>query len=332
MRSWRRPLNLLKLGGLFLLVAFAFVGVDYGETFETIADSSWSLVLLSFVTLNAALLMRAFRWQFLAVRCGLLYERTYDYYAVFYSAWLAQFILPQGVSSAARLAMVSEGGSRSLGRGLAAVLIERVADVVSAALLGLVMVAYVIRNGQGLLFGIIAAATCGGVLLLVVGLLFVRRLSQRHGDTLAQRWPLVGRALGVLDETFVAFRQIGRGPVIAMILFSVAIGLVLAVALYIAALALDIHVPFTLMVAAWAVVNLALSLPISVLGLGPREGILIVALSGSGEAREAGVALGLLWFALLALSRLPGIVGWFHKPVAVATPSNPPQVAPAGTP
>lgn len=327
MRIWRRPIDLLKIAGLLLLVAFAFLGIDYGETFAAIGDASWSLVLLAFVLLNLALLMRAFRWQFLATRSGLIYEHPWDYYAVFYSAWLAQLLLPQGVSSAARLAMVSQGGSRSLGRGLAAVLIERVADVVSAALIGLVMVVYVIQNGQGLVFGLIGAAVCAGALALFGGLVYLRSLSRKHGERWAARWPLLGKALGVLDEAFLAFREIGRGPIVAMALFSVVIGIMLAIALYVAALSLDIHVPLTLMIAAWAVVNLALSLPISVLGLGPREGILIVALSGNGEAREAGVALGLLWFALLLLSRLPGVIGWFHKPVARTTEAAP-QVVP----
>ncbi|MPZ24170.1 MAG: flippase-like domain-containing protein [Dehalococcoidia bacterium] len=327
MPAWLTPINVLKLVGLSLLLVFAFVGVDYGETFRTIGDASWSLVLASFLLLNLALLLRAYRWRVLAIASGLIYRSSYDYYAVFYASWLANFILPQGVSSAARLAMISEGGGRSLGRGLAAVIIERLADVAAAGILGLVFMAWVIRNGQGTVFAVVVGLICGGVLLLLAGAVVARRLGSRIGlRATIERYALGRRVMAILDETFIAFSEMERRPLILMTGLSVLTAFILATALYVAALALDIHVPFALMVAAWAVVNLSVMLPISIQGLGPREGILIVALVGSGEAQEAGVALGLLWFVLLSASRLPGIVAWFHRPVAPAV-GTPPQVA-----
>jgi glycosyltransferase 2 family protein len=320
-------ISVLKILGLLVLVLLAFVGVDYGETLEVLSEADLALVLAAFALLNLALLMRAFRWEYLARRSGLIYERRADYYAVFYSAWLAQFVLPQGVSSAARLAMVAEGGGRSLGKGLAAVLVERVTDVISTALIGLVMIAWVIENGQAETFAVVGAVVCLGVVCAALGLVLLREVARSHGDRLMARWPILRRAFVVVDDALAAVVQMGPRTVALMSIYSVITGILLATALYVASLALDLDVPYTLMVAAWAVINLALSLPISVLGFGPREGILVVALAGSGEAEEAGVALGLLWFALLALSRVPGVIGWFHKPVVV--PDASPTAAPS---
>jgi uncharacterized membrane protein YbhN (UPF0104 family) len=223
------------------------------------------------------------------------------------------------LGSAARLAVVSDTG-RSLGRGLAAVIIERLCDVTAAALVGLALLPYVIDSGQGTFFAVLIGIACGGMLVLLALVLGLRSTAERSG--LRRRLEGSGfgrRLLEVGDETLSALGVIGRTDLVFAGILSLAINLVTASALYVAALSLDIDVSFALMVAAWSVVALSNILPISIQGLGPREGILIVALVGGGESREAGVALGLLWFALLTVSRLPGIFGWLHRPTMAGT-------------
>jgi uncharacterized protein (TIRG00374 family) len=312
--SWLRPLNLLKLGGLLLLLAIALFGVDFGEALEAIGDADWWLAAAALLVLNLALLIRAFRWKVLATQCGLHYEKPIDYYAVFYAGWFANWLLPQGIGAAARLAVVSDSG-RSFGRGLGAIIIERVADGSAAAVLGLLTFGYVIRSGQAELFGLVVGLACAAVLLLGVAIVVLRRLGPRYGlrETMA-RWAIGRQVLNVLDETFLALGEIGRREIGFVAALSMIATSGLALAFYLTALSLDIDAPFLLIVAAYALVNLSLFLPISIQGLGPREGILIVALAASGESNEAGVALGILWFVLLTLSRLPGILGWLHTP------------------
>lgn len=314
MSSWLRPLNLLKIGGLLLLLAIALFGVDFGEALEAIGDANWAVAAVAFLVLNLALFIRAFRWKVLATQCGLHYEKPIDYYAVFYAGWFANWLLPQGIGAAARLAMVSDSG-RSFGRGLGAIIIERVADGSAAAVLGLLTFGYVIQSGQAELFGVIMGLACAAVLLLGVAVFAVRRLGPRYGLRERMERSAIGRQLlNVLDETFLALGEIGRREIGFVAALSMIATCGMAFAFYLTAVSLDIDAPFLLLVAAYAVVNLSLFLPISIQGLGPREGILIVALVGSGESDEAGVALGILWFVLLTLSRLPGILGWLRVP------------------
>ena len=314
MSSWFRPVNLLKLGGLLLLLAIALFGIDFGAALKAIGEADWWILAGAFLVLNLALLVRAFRWHLLASQCGLHYEKTIDYYAVFYAGWFANWLLPQGIGAAARLAVVSESG-RSFGRGLGAIIIERIADGSAAAVLGLLTFGYVIENGQAPLFGVIVGLACGGALLLGGLVLLLRRLGPRYGlRERLQKNRFGAQAVNVLDETFLAFSQIGRREVAAVAALSFIATSGMAFAFYLTAVAIDIEAPFLLLVAAYALVNLSLFLPISIQGLGPREGILIVALAGVGESDEAGVALGLLWFSLLTLSRVPGILGWLHTP------------------
>ena len=312
------PLSLLKFGGLALLIAFAFVGVDYGAAFDAIGDAEWDALLIAFLLLNLGLFVRAIRWHILATGCGLDYRRAIDYYAVFYAGWFAGWIIPQGLSSVARLAIVSDS-DRSLGRGLAAVIIERLADVVAAALLGLLTFTYVIRNGQAVLLGVVLGLVSLGMIAMICLFWFSRtsaRAKRLRARLEKRAW--IARAFRLGDEVYEGFINLAPRLVAEVLILSLVAALILATAMYVTALSLDISVSYPLMVSAWALISLSLILPISIQGLGPREGILIVALVASGEPRAAGLALGLLWFVLLTASRLPGLPAWLHRPASAS--------------
>jgi hypothetical protein len=60
-------------------------------------------------------------------------------------------------------------------------------------------------------------------------------------------------------------------------------------------------------------VVLVVMLPISVAGLGSREGMLVLLFTAAGEPRDAAVALGVLLFAVGIIARLPGALGWMRR-------------------
>jgi uncharacterized protein (TIRG00374 family) len=305
---------LLRLAGIPILLLLAVIGIDYTEAWDTLQDSYLPLAFAAFLVVNVALAIRAYRWRVLASGCGLHYERAIDYYAIFYAGWFASWLLPQGVGSAARLAAVS-GTGRSFGRGLGAVLLERLCDGGSAALLGLLILPYVVRTGQAMWFGTLLLVICGLIVFIAAAVLLLRRSGQRDWIRLRAESTAIGlRIVEIVDELFAALAAVGPRQATVVAALSLLATSAMAVAFYMAALSIDIHESFLLIVAAYAVVNLTMFLPISVAGLGPREGILIVALVGAGESEEAAVALGLLWFCLMSLSRLPGILGWLHTP------------------
>lgn len=81
-------------------------------------------------------------------------------------------------------------------------------------------------------------------------------------------------------------------------------GSVLAVALF--ARGMGLAVPLSVWFYAVPLVSLAMVLPISISGVGVREGGLAFLLSGFGVAPEQGVALGLLWFLATIVGGLLG--------------------------
>ena len=58
-------------------------------------------------------------------------------------------------------------------------------------------------------------------------------------------------------------------------------------------------------------VSLTVLFPISINGLGPREGILAAAVAGAGFNSEAGAALGPFWFAMQLVTRLAATASRF---------------------
>jgi uncharacterized membrane protein YbhN (UPF0104 family) len=80
------------------------------------------------------------------------------------------------------------------------------------------------------------------------------------------------------------------------------------------ALSLDISLPFLVM--AWSLVTLAVTLPISIGGLGLREGVLVAMFTSVGEPKEDALALGLLFFIVVMLTRLPGALTWLRGTAA----------------
>ena len=93
-------------------------------------------------------------------------------------------------------------------------------------------------------------------------------------------------------------------------IFALISALLTLTALYMTSRALDIQIHFMTLMAAWGAVSLAGLFPISINGLGPREGILTAAVAGAGLNSEGGVALGLLWFFMQTATRLAAGLAW----------------------
>ncbi len=78
--------------------------------------------------------------------------------------------------------------------------------------------------------------------------------------------------------------------------------------------ALRLELPFWLLVTTMVVVNVAVALPVSISGLGIREGALLYLLGSFGVSREEAVAFSLLLFAVgLVWSLVGGIVYLYYR-------------------
>ncbi len=166
----------------------------------------------------------------------------------------------------------------------------------------------VLRNAALALF-VLTLATLGSIPLLL-------RLSARGRFRLPGHWSVAVRAEKALEEILTAiglYRKAGRRNAIAVGLSVLAHGSSAAL-LWALMQALRLELPFWLLVTTMVVVNVAVSLPVSISGLGIREGALLYLLGSFGVSREEAVAYSLLLFAVgLVWSLVGGGVYLYYR-------------------
>ncbi len=293
--------------GLLVLVALGFLGVDIIGALELTFEAQPAYLLPAFLVFCLALFMRMLVWLILARWLRLGYGRLRSYVRLDLIGWSAGLGLPQGASPLARAAVLASD-KRSVGRGVIADVLDRLLQVATFVVLLVAGAAYLSAESTRVLLGVgIGAAVIAGTIpLAVAGAWLFRPLIRR---ILAYRWMET-----FVEDVSTALKEIRRAQpslVAGLLLLAMIPSLLSVTALLLTSRALDVPLSFPVLMAAFAAVGLATLLPISINGLGPREGIFAAAMAGAGFSSEAGVAMGLLWFAMATVTRLAAAASWF---------------------
>jgi hypothetical protein len=246
-------------------------------------------------------------WIILARGLHLGYRRLRSYARIFFIGWSAGLGLPQGASPLARFAVLA-ADKRSVGRGVIVDVADRLIQVATLLVLLVASAIYLSVDSTRILWitGIGAAAIVVAALVLLLAMRLLRPLLRR---VFSHRWLKT-----FADDVTTALKELRSTPPSLLIrIFALAMvpALLTVTSLFLASRSLDIGLSYPVLMAAFAVVGMTTLFPISINGLGPREGILVAAVAGSGFNSEAGVALGLLWFVMQAVTRLAAAASWF---------------------
>lgn len=292
---------------MLVLVALSFLGVDVIGGLKLMLEARPEYLVPAFSLFCLALLIHMAAWIVLARWLNLGYRRLRSYARVFLIGWSAGLGLPQGVSPLARAAVLASE-KRSVGRVVIVDIADRLFQVATFLILLVASAAYLSAESTRVLrgVGIGAVIIAGTIPLVLLGAWFLRPLFRR---ILSYRWL----------ETFVEdvstavkdLRRIRPSLLAGLLSLVMVASLLVITSLFLASRALDVHLSYPALMAAFAAIGLTLILPISINGLGPREGILTAAVAGAGFSSEAGVALGLLWFVMQAVTRLAALPAWF---------------------
>ena len=295
--------------GILVLILLAFLGIDFGAALRSLWHARPEYLLPGFGLFCLGVCGRMATWVLVASSLKLGYRRVVSYVRIFLVSWFAGLGIPQGASSFTRLAVIA-ADHRSVGRGMVAVGVERVLQVtvvVTVLLLSSIYLsALTLEALRWLLMGIGILAGVAMALTLTIRLGLSRPLGSRLQS---YTWVRTFK-----EETAAAMTELRSVPVWRMAcILGVALlaSLVTITALFLSSRALDIHIHYVVLMAAWAAVSLSSLLPISINGLGPREGIMAAAVAGVGLNSEGGVALGLLWFFMQIITRLGAGLAWF---------------------
>ncbi len=291
------------------------MGIDLSKTADVLRDSNILLVLACLALMQVAILLRVWRWKLVAEASGVHYPRFWDYLSLFYTGLFAGTAMPQLAASFAPVLFVSEHG-RSWRRAVISILFDRFVELGVILLFAFAAAIYLYRDFPKLALAVIAALVVVAI-GAAVAVPFLRYLRRRVGEAAAARWPLVNTLFQTVDaedtKDIVAKLRRCLAPVsgISAVILLIQTGIIVLLA---EALSLDVSLPFLVM--AWSLVTLAVTLPISIGGLGLREGVLVAMFHSVGEPREDALALGLLFFIVVMLTRLPGALTWLRGTAA----------------
>jgi uncharacterized membrane protein YbhN (UPF0104 family) len=305
--AWARP-----LGGLAIL-AFLVWRVGTGPFLDAVhqlnAGALAAAVVLGIVTTTAS----AWRWSVIAAGLGLrlpLRTAVADCYrSIFLNA-----TLPGGVLGDVHRAVYHGREVGDVSRGVRAVVWERTAgQVVQSALALVVLLSFPspVRSAMPLVAGIVVAA------LLVLALL-ARVLP--HGGT--SRW---ARALRTARSD-LADGVLARGIWPRVVLASVIAVSGHVLTFLLAAHAAGTHASLSVLVPLALLALVVMTVPLSVGGFGPREGVAAWAFAAAGLTAGLGITTALLYGGLVLVASLPGAA------VLLVHRLRPPAVTPAPSP
>lgn len=299
----RRPrvaARLKVLAGAAVLAALAWgLGVD--AFLDGLRAVDVAAVLVALVLGLVTALLSAARWRLVARRLGVplrLGRAVGDTYR----AQFLNSVLPAGVLGDVHRA-VDHG--RGDGRAARAVVLERVAGQVVVVTAGVGVLA---ASGASVV-GPRAALVTGLVAVVVLG----TGLLVSRGRWAATRW--TGALRTGLDE--VRSGVLARGAWPAVVALSVA-GLVVHVALFVvAARTAGVLVPLVELVPLLVAALLAMVLPLSVGGWGPREATAAAGFGAAGYGAAQGLTVAVVFGVLALVSCLPGAVVLLCRPTGV---------------
>jgi hypothetical protein len=301
--------RILRFAVTILLLAFVVSRVDLRELAAMARAVDPRLVALGYALHVVMIVLNAWRWQLLVraqgALLGLARLTSYYFVCMFFNTFTPTSV---GGDVARVIDLSRHTGRRST--ALASVLVERIAGLfvlLPVSLVGLALSYRALSGGRGLFVYL------EGLLVLVLATATALLASTRREGAL-RRLPLAGR---LLERPTVANRIASvhaaldvyrgrRGVLAAVIGISAASRALWIVSCYVFGRALRIDAPLSAYLLVIPLVEVARMVPISLSGLGIREGAVVVLFAFFGVASSAALGLSILVYAPFLLNGLAG--------------------------
>jgi len=253
----------------------------------------------------STLVLSAYRWRLLAAILRLDAPFT-DFLAFRFIATFANSLIP-GVAGGDAIRAIYLGRRTSrLGEAVASVLADRIVGLIG--LFWLAAGAAILLKERGLPSVLTTVPILTG--LIALALFVASPLIIRFAQLVPSR---LSRYAG-----FVVTYLEHRGALLATLALSVIVQSVLAVCQYLLALGIGIDAPVMLFMFCVPIAGVFASLPLTINGLGVREGAYLLLFGMAGVDRTNAIALGLLWFVCTTIGALPGALAFVTVPTAMS--------------
>jgi uncharacterized membrane protein YbhN (UPF0104 family) len=286
---------LVTVGGLVYVIR----QVPLSEVRDALTGVRWNWILLSFLLMNASLVVRAYRWHLLlrGLNVPVRFSRLVELYFVG-SFW--NIILPSGFGGDfMRVVEVAQDVPANIAAGT--VIVDRMMGLMGLFLMALAALPFRPADFPDSLFLVVTISSLTG--LLGGFTLLEGSLIRRFGRWLPSRLSPVGD--GPIARVLQAVQGTGWRAIWQALLISLFFNLI-QVGWWVAsgrAINLDVHASYYLLVV--PILSVALLVP-SIGGLGLREALAPTLFRGAGLLDEQAIALSVIVFIVTRLSGLLG--------------------------
>jgi uncharacterized membrane protein YbhN (UPF0104 family) len=301
----------LRWLGTLALIVWILSLIDFRKTLELLATTRLDLILLVFVVLLLIRLFMAWRWLYvlrvLRIKAGFL-----EVFRITMISIALSLVMPGGHATVDAYRTWSLSRIKgSVSTVTASVVADRIFGSYSLVLLAFIAIIFV-RNSSleidwlPLVAGIFGIATLAVLLLVIFGPTLIHRSAW-----FLSWWPKGREGL----ESVAA--QLKDGSVLRKIaipstLLALPVQVLRAVEFFLIYKAIGVDIGLGYMLLYTPIIFVVMELPISVAGIGLREGGFYVLLAPHGVTVDAVVAAGILFHVVGVLMGLPGAV-WVSR-------------------
>lgn len=296
------------------LLPFAILGLviwnaDLSTIVRLLHGTRVELALLSYLLLEVGVFLRTIRWKILAGEQNIIYQFRRAW-TIFRIGWFTGVFVPQGWGGMAKIVYMKADGHPSA-PSAATVVLERSLDLVSLVVYGIAGIGYLtlvgpIRAFPSPNYKFLIVAACSFAL---ISLLASYASKSQVGIQIRQRIKIAGQKRGIIQWFVVLFQamtKIRPLHLLGLTFMTLIIWMIHAFSAYVLLKAIQIRLSFLLSMAIFAVAGLSVSIPISIDGVGLREGATFLLFRQLGLDGGAAVTWAAMISATCLLSRLMG--------------------------
>jgi uncharacterized protein (TIRG00374 family) len=290
-------LNLLKVCLSLALLALLLKQVGWQQTLETLGKAKVSYLAAAFVLYLVGIVVRAYRWQILlsALRMDIPLTKLT---ALYFAGTFFNNILPTGIGGdVVRVYELSKQSKRPI-ESVGTVLLDRATGLLVLFLMALLALPFS--------YQLIAPSITAAILLLCLGSWAVLGLVLRR-DWL-ERWGLL-RIMGKIKQVRELYESVticGLEAIGGALAISFVFNVLLIAVNYLIALSLGLAIPLWYFLLFIPLISFLLILPISLSGLGVREGGYVYLFAQAGVSAPLALAMSLLFYAVNVATGLIG--------------------------
>jgi len=274
------------------IVVYILVDVDLGDLARTLADVRIGLVACAVGLYLVGQALSVCKWRMLGQSVG--FDEPYSAYARFYFIGMFFNLFAPSTIGGDVVRALYLGGGRRPGVAVNSVLFDRVSGL--ALLMALGAIALIAFPEYGLPWPLTASIIGGGA-LLVLGWWMCPRL--------VRFLPERNRVRQQVENELGPFWR-DRRLLVRVSVVSILFHLTQVVVQYVLVMAAGAHVPFSYCLIYHPVISVMTALPVSVGGLGVREGGYLYFLTRIDIDDSIAVTVGVLWFAVTVVAGLVG--------------------------